>query len=40
MKVWKYHPNTYDDNLEKRHDANSAINIDHRGGRADPRQLA
>ena len=27
MKVWKYHPNTYDDNLEKRHDDDSAINI-------------
>ena len=26
MKVWKYHPNTYDENLVKRHDDNSAIN--------------
>jgi hypothetical protein len=26
MKVWKPHPNIYDDNLVKRHDDNSAIN--------------
>jgi hypothetical protein len=26
--VEKYHPNTYDDNLVKRHDDNSAINSD------------
>jgi len=26
MKAWKYRPNTYDVNLVKRHDDNSAIN--------------
>jgi len=26
MKAWKYNPNTYDMNLVKPHDVNSAIN--------------
>jgi len=26
MEAWKYSPNTYDVNLVKRHDDNSAIN--------------
>ena len=32
MKAWKYRPNTYDVNLVKRHDDNSAINMSQLAG--------